>query len=154
MRAIDLIVVHCSATREDRDFTEQDLDACHRRRGFDGTGYHFYIRKNGDIKTTRPVEKVGAHVFGYNRKSIGICYEGGLDRYGKAKNTMTEWQKHSLYVLIQVLLKDYPGSRVCGHRDLSPDRNGDGVIEPEEWVKECPCFDVNEFLNNYKNKTY
>ena len=27
MRAINLIVVHCSATREDRDFTEQDLDA-------------------------------------------------------------------------------------------------------------------------------
>ena len=49
MRTINLIVVHCSATREDKSFTEHDLDVCHRRRGFNGVGYHFYIRKNGDI---------------------------------------------------------------------------------------------------------
>ncbi|RGZ56389.1 N-acetylmuramoyl-L-alanine amidase [Bacteroides ovatus] len=61
MRTINLIVIHCSATREDKSFTEYDLDICHRRRGFNGTGYHFYIRKNGDIKSTRPIEKVGAH---------------------------------------------------------------------------------------------
>ena len=59
MRPINLIVVHCSATREDRDFTEYDLDVCHRRRGFNGAGYHFYIRKNGDIKSTRAIEKIG-----------------------------------------------------------------------------------------------
>lgn len=150
MREIDLIVVHCSATREDRGFAEYDLDICHRQRGFDGIGYHFYIRKNGDIRTTRPVAKIGAHAGGHNLKSIGICYEGGLDCYGRSKNTMTEWQKHSLYVLIQTLLKDYPESRVCGHRDLSPDLNGNGEIEPEEWIKECPCFDVMLFINNYK----
>lgn len=57
MRTINLIVIHCSATREDKDFTEYDLDVCHRRRGFNGTGYHFYIRKNGDIKSTRPIER-------------------------------------------------------------------------------------------------
>ena len=60
MRTINLIVIHCSATREDKDFTEYDLDVCHRRRGFNGAGYHFYIRKNGDIKSTRPIEKIGA----------------------------------------------------------------------------------------------
>ena len=48
MRTINLIVIHCSATREDKDFTEYDLDVCHRRRGFNGAGYHFYIRKNGE----------------------------------------------------------------------------------------------------------
>lgn len=57
MREINLIVVHCSATRADRDFTENDLEVCHRHRGFNGAGYHFYIRKNGDIKNTRPLEK-------------------------------------------------------------------------------------------------
>ena len=41
-----------------------------------------------------------------------------------------------------LLLRDYPGSRLCGHRDLSPDLNGNGEIEPEEWIKECPCFDA------------
>ena len=71
MRVINLIVVHCSATKADRDFTEQDLEVCHRRRGMNGPGYHFYIRKNGDIKTTRPIEKIGAHARGYNAQSIG-----------------------------------------------------------------------------------
>ncbi len=70
MRKIDLIVIHCSATRADRDFTEDDLDVCHRRRGFNGAGYHFYIRKNGDIKSTREIERIGAHVRGYKLYSI------------------------------------------------------------------------------------
>ena len=42
------------------------------------------------------------------------------------------------------MLKDYPGSRLCGHRDLSPDLNHNGEIEPEEWMKACPCFDAEE----------
>jgi len=130
MRAISLIVVHCSATREDKSFTEHDLDVCHRRRGFNGVGYHFYIRKNGDIKSTRPLERIGAHARGFNSESIGICYEGGLDNEGHPKDTRTPWQKHSLRVLILTLLRDYPGCRVCGHRDLSPDLNGNGEIEP------------------------
>ena len=87
MRAISLIVVHCSATREDKSFTEHDLDVCHRRRGFNGVGYHFYIRKNGDIKSTRPLERIGAHARGFNSESIGICYEGGLDNEGHPKDT-------------------------------------------------------------------
>ena len=119
MRAISLIVVHCSATREDKSFTEHDLDVCHRRRGFNG-----------------------AHARGFNSESIGICYEGGLDSEGHPKDTRTPWQKHSLRVLILTLLRDYPGCRVCGHRDLSPDLNGNGEIEPEEWIKACPCFDA------------
>ena len=72
MRKIDLIVIHCSATCEDRPFTGQALEAAHRRRGFDGTGYHFYIRRDGQILTTRPVERAGAHARGYNAHSMGI----------------------------------------------------------------------------------
>ena len=142
MRTINLIVIHCSATREDKDFTEYDLDVCHRRRGFNGAGYHFYIRKNGDIKSTRPIEKVGAHAKGFNRESIGICYEGGLDGHGCPADTRTPEQRAALKLLVHQLLETFPGSRVCGHRDLSPDRNGNGEIEPEEWIKACPCFEV------------
>ena len=142
MRRIDLIVIHCSATREDRPFTERDLDTAHRRRGFDGAGYHFYVRRNGDIRSTRPVERVGAHAKGYNAHSIGICYEGGLDCHGIAKDTRTEWQRHSLRVLVRALKMDYPEAKEVGHRELSPDENGNGEVEPMEWTKECPCFKV------------
>ena len=118
MRLINLIVIHCSATCEDRPFTEQALEAAHRQRGFDGIGYHFYVRRDGLILTTRPVERVGAHARGCNAHSIGICYEGGLDRHGLPKDTRTEWQRHSLRVLVRALLMDYPEAKVLGHRDL------------------------------------
>ncbi|MCK9159581.1 MAG: N-acetylmuramoyl-L-alanine amidase [Bacteroidaceae bacterium] len=146
MRKINLIVIHCSATREDQTFTEEDLERCHRSRGFKCTGYHFYIRKDGAIISTRNVGQIGAHARGYNANSIGVCYEGGLDCNGRPADTRTKQQKHSLHVLVVLLLEDYPGSRVCGHRDLSPDANGDGVIEPEEWLKVCPCFDASTIL--------
>ena len=44
MRKIDLIVIHCSATRADRCYTEYDLTTDHLCRGFSGAGYHYYIR--------------------------------------------------------------------------------------------------------------
>ena len=52
MRKIDLIVLHCSATRTDRCYTEYDLITDHLRRGGSGAGYYYYIRKDGSIKTS------------------------------------------------------------------------------------------------------
>ena len=43
MRKIDIIVIHCSATRADRCYTEYDLTTDHLRRGFSGAGYHYYF---------------------------------------------------------------------------------------------------------------
>ena len=139
---VKYLVIHCSATRCDRDYTEEMLLRDHLARHFRGIGYHFYIRKDGKKTQHRMLLEVGAHCIPYNRCSIGICYEGGLDNEGHPKDTRTPWQKHSLRVLILTLLRDYPGCRVCGHRDLSPDLNGNGEIEPEEWIKACPCFDA------------
>ena len=144
MRKISLIVIHCSATREDKELTAFDLDTMHRRRGFNGTGYHYYIRKDGTTLLTRPIERIGAHVRGFNAESIGICYEGGLDCRGRPADTRTPEQRAALRLLVHQLQAKFPGCRVCGHRDLSPDRNGNGEIEPEEWIKACPCFELKE----------
>ena len=78
----------------------------------------------------------------YNRCSIGICYEGGLDKNGKAKDTRTEAQKVAMIALVQDICKRYQILDVLGHRDTSPDRNENGIVEKCEWLKECPCFDV------------
>jgi len=142
MRTITHIVVHCSATREGHALTPEALEAEHRRRGFRTTGYHYYIRRDGSVLSTRPLEQPGAHVRGYNRHSVGICYEGGLDAEGRAKDTRTPEQRSALRLLVCHLLKQFRNARVCGHRDLSPDLDGNGTVEPAEWAKQCPCFDV------------
>ena len=82
------------------------------------------LRKNGDIKSLRPVLKNGAHARSHNARSIGACYEGGLDVSGYFADTGTDFQKHSLRLLAKLLLKDYPHFRLVGHRDLSADLNG------------------------------
>ena len=116
MRVINLIVVHCSATKADRDFTEQDLEVCHRRRGMNGPGYHFYIRKNGDIKTTRPIEKIGAHARGHNAQSIGICYEGGISERGRLAVLSKHQNRGTVSPIPQALSRHFRSNP-----DLNPD---------------------------------
>ena len=139
-----LIVIHCSATRVDRDFTAKDVDTAHRFRGFSCWGYHYYIRKSGQIEPMRDEDTVGAHARGFNAISLGVCYEGGLDENGKAADTRTSRQKEAMHRLVSELLQRYPDAKVVGHRDLSPDTNYNGIVDPWERIKECPCFEVIE----------
>ncbi len=78
MRKIKEIIIHCSATREGRNYTVADIDRWHRERGFFCIGYHFVIYRDGSIHVGRSVEEVGAHCKGHNTVSIGVCYIGGL----------------------------------------------------------------------------
>ncbi len=143
MRTINLIVVHCTATPEGRDVTTADIDRQHRQRGFTSIGYHYVIYRDGTLHLGRPVTEVGAHVRGYNRYSIGVAYVGGLASDGRTpKDTRTPEQRQALRNLLARLKSRFAGARICGHRDLSPDLNRDGRIEPSEWLKACPCFDA------------
>jgi len=77
-RRIDYLVLHCSDTRPDQDFTVEKLQQCHAQRGFGRyPGYHIYVRRDGTCYLTRPLWMRGCHVKGYNSWSIGVCYEGG-----------------------------------------------------------------------------
>ncbi|WP_455591745.1 N-acetylmuramoyl-L-alanine amidase [Bacteroides sp.] len=154
-RRIDTIIIHCSATKAGQDFTAADIDRWHRERGFDGIGYHYVVRLNGKIEKGRDVALPGAHCPGWNTRSIGICYVGGLDADGQPADTRTNAQKRVLYQLIQELQRTYPSiDLVLGHRDTSPDKNGNGIIEPFEYVKACPCFDVKEFLRTGRSMLF
>lgn len=96
----------------------------------------------GQIEPMRDEDTVGAHARGFNAISLGVCYEGGLDEDGKAADTRTSRQKESLHRLVRELLQRYPDAKVVGHRDLSPDTNYNGIVDPWERIKECPCFEV------------
>ncbi len=131
MRKIDLIVIHCSATRETFDYAPEQLERDHRARGFLSAGYNYYVRRSGELVPMRPLEQIPAHAKGFNTRSVGVCYEGGLDALGMPKDTRTEEQKSTIRTLLLMLLVRYPHCRICGHRDLSPDRA-------------CPCFNAEE----------
>lgn len=135
-RRIDLIVIHCSATCCNHDFPLEAVVACHRARGFVTIGYHYYITRDGTVHAGRPLYQVGAHATGFNRRSIGVCYEGGLDSVGNPADTRTSAQKETLLKLLKRLKKDYSDAQIVGHRDLP------------NVTKECPCFEVKaEYIN-------
>lgn len=149
MKTIDAIVIHCSATRANQDVRAADIDKWHKERGFACIGYNYVIDLDGTVETGRPLTRDGAHCntaglsgVSYNKHSIGICYVGGLDANGNAADTRTPEQKKALAELVYKLMEEYPIVEVIGHRDASPDKNGNGVIEQNEWIKQCPCFDV------------
>lgn len=129
--SVRFIVIHCSATRRDRDYTVEQLLRDHRARGFRTIGYHLYIRRDGTVTQHRKLLEVGAHCRPYNRCSIGICYEGGLDTFGHPADTRTPEQRASLLALLQKLRKLFPKAMICGHHDMK------GTVP-----KACPCFDA------------
>jgi len=143
---IKYLVVHCSATPPSDDIGFTEINKWHKERGWSGCGYHFIIRRDGTIERGRRLNEVGAHTYGYNRVSWGICMVGGVNTHNHADNNFRVPQFESLRILINGLGVNAPKAKVLGHRDLSLDINGDGIIEEWEWKKSCPCFDVRTWL--------
>ena len=160
MNKIDSIIIHCSATRAGQDFRAKDIDHIHKQRGFAQIGDNFIIDLDGTVENGRPLSIDGAHCntkgfseVSYNKHSIGICYIGGLDITGQPADTRTEAQKNALRDLVAKLCKEYDIVELLGHRDTSPDLNGNGEVEPAEYIKACPCFDVRSEFSNFLRNT-
>lgn len=129
-RSVDLIVVHCSASKPGAAVDAAEIRRWHLARGFNDIGYHFVILPDGTIQQGRPVEQIGAHAAGYNSKSIGICLVGGLNEKGRPTANFSREQYNALRDLLEKLRQTFPNTKIRGHRDL-PNVN-----------KDCPCFDV------------
>ena len=139
-RKINLIVLHCSATRSNQRFTVEMLKACHNARfNGKGIGYHYFIEKDGQVFQTRDENEIGMHARHYNAHSIGICYEGGLDEKGRPADTRTPAQRAALIALLRSLKIDYPDAEILGHCEL------EGVH------KACPSFSCSEYRDYFEN---
>lgn len=146
------IVIHCSATLPSSDIGVDEIRDWHKAKGWSDVGYHAVIRRNGEIEFGRHFDEVGAHVQGQNYQSVGVCVVGGINDDGKAENNFTPAQMDSLKAVVAMLTKAYPGAEVLGHRDLSPDLDGDGIITRNEWVKDCPSFDVRSWYSTWQQQ--
>ena len=137
MRELNRIILHCSATPEGRDVPASVIRRWHvEDRGWSDIGYHFVIRLDGTVETGRPLDRAGAHVKGHNADSIGVCYVGGVDADGQAKDTMTELQEIAWVELVFSLRRVFGYMPVSGHNEYAP--------------KACPSFNVQtkyRFLN-------
>lgn len=136
MRKINMIIVHCSATKPSQDIGTAEIRKFHvEKNGWEDIGYHFVIRRNGQIENGRTVEKIGAHCKGHNADSIGICLVGGIDKNGKPENNFTQNQFNSLRSLTAKLQAQFPDIQsIHGHNEFAS--------------KACPCFDVKKFFSS------
>ena len=117
---IEFLIVHCSDTN--KDFTVEQIHEMHLSFGWDGIGYHKVIDHHGVVYNGRPEYWIGAHVKGFNKKSLGVCLIG--------KKNFSKKQLTSLKNLLKQWKKNYPKAKVVGHKDVT------------QTSKTCPNFDV------------
>lgn len=127
MRTIDRIIIHCAATPPSLDIGAAEIDQWHREKGWDGIGYHYVIRRNGEVEPGRPVSRAGAHTKGHNATTIGVCLVGGVNGKGEAEANFTPAQWAALRAVVLTLHHAF-GAGVHGHREYA--------------AKACPSFDV------------
>ena len=154
MREITHIVLHCTAGPSTqtipviKEYWKNEL-------GWKNPGYHYLIPTNGKYEKIHPIELIANGVAGHNSKSIHVSYIGGVEVLqsknakgkvinvvGKAKDTRTSEQIAAQILIIGKLRKLFPKAKIRGHRDFSVDKNKDGIIQPNEWMKSCPSFDA------------
>lgn len=149
MRQIQRIFIHCTAGWQTQ--TALDIIKYHtssKGLGWKTPGYHYIVEPNGFVVNAVPLEKVSNGVKGYNQTAVNIAYIGGLAAGGKRVDNRTPQQKQSLVRLLKELRQLFPDAKIMGHRDISPDLNGNGIVDPWERIKECPCFDA---IEEYKD---
>ena len=119
---IEMLVVHCSDTKNSNCISAVDIHKMHLNFGWDGIGYHKVILRSGKVENGRPEYWVGAHAYGKNKESLGVCLIG--------KNLFTDKQFASLKTTLLSWKKKYPNALIKGHRD---------AIKTN---KTCPNFDM------------
>ena len=124
MRDITKHIIHCSDSLYG-DVIE--IRKWHLARGWRDVGYHFIIRRDGEIEIGRMLTEVGAHCRGFNAESIGTCLVG--------KDGFTQQQFESLQRLHDSLLALFPSLTVHEHREFNA-------------YKTCPNFCIKEVLKN------
>lgn len=139
---IKKLIVHCSATREGQHIDIETIRGWHvDGRGWSDIGYHYVIYLDGTIAKGRKDDVSGAHTYGHNKNSLGICYIGGVEQDGKTpKDTRTDAQKESLEHLLQTLKALHPEASIHGHNDFAS--------------KACPSFDATAEYLHITNKKF
>lgn len=105
--------------------TVEDIHRWHKKKGWAGIGYHYFISKDGEIYEGRPHDTVGAHALNFNKESIGVCFEGNFN-----KETMSETQLNASVMLLSLLSLAYDDAEICEHMQLDKEKTCPGQNFP------------------------
>lgn len=115
----DMIVIHHTGNFEDDDLSAAEINEIHQNMDWACIGYHYVVRKNGQVEEGRPHWTIGAHAYGENSHTIGIHVSGNFE-FAKPTNKQIE----SLAMLLSNICVDYSlpisNEYIVGHRDLMP----------------------------------
>ena len=116
------VVAHFDAASWDT--TAAEINEWHRQRNFyprgsgpyPYMGYHYLVRRAGDVQVGRTLDVIGTHCLGWNDRALGICLSGGL-----MGDYPTPAQKNTLAQLCAALMKRFaiPLERYYHHRELN-----------------------------------
>ena len=131
------IVVHHSATKPSMDWGVAEMKELHLSKGWADVGYHWVIKRDGEMQQGRNSKYQGAHckAEGMNKVSIGVCLIGGVSEESTPTFEIPEFnhtfrQLNSLYTLVGLL-------------GLPPSAHHDHDMYNKTF---CPMFNVKEFF--------
>lgn len=122
-RVINKVIVHVTDSPDSKDFSAIDISRWHQEMGFPKSqtglfcGYHYVIRRSGEIETARLEHEIGAHCRGHNKNSIGVAWVG--------RSKIEKPQLDSLLTLVAEICDRYglEAKQVFGHRELNPGKS-------------------------------
>lgn len=160
---IRYIVVHCQAGHG----TLSSMQAHWKNSlGWRSPGYNTWVDYDGTRNKLADYNDVVNGVGGFNSQCLHVCYRGGVlqDNVHKAADTRTQAQKNSIIREILDMINwlfengnDLQNVMILGHYQFSDDKNKNGIIDPNERIKECPSFDAyKEYIDlmDCNNKNY
>lgn len=126
-RPVTRVFLHCSASDNPEHDNVATMDAWHKEKGWNGVGYHFFIRKIGQLETGRNIELTPAAQEGNNTGTIAICL------HGLKVEKFTQAQFATLKELCRQIYAAYGGNITFhGHCEVAR--------------KACPVFDYRAVL--------
>ena len=142
-KTTDYIILHHAASS---NCSPNNIHTIHLKNGWAGIGYHFYVRKNGNIYIGRLLNTIGAHAVGYNDKSVGVCFEGNFEN-----EVMNENQLNSARYIVNYLRNIYPNAKVIRHKDVNatacPGKNF-----PFNKILKYDITEVTDIIDNLSNR--
>lgn len=147
MARLERLVIHCTATKPNREVTSDEIRSWHTSplsaggRGWKQVGYTDMIHLDGSVErlvaNNEDAEvdpwEITNGAQGYNSTSRHVVYVGGLAADGRTPDdTRTSKQRTAMEAYVKDFHRRFPHAAIVGHNQLA--------------AKACPSFDVPGWL--------